>query len=202
MDSRRAQAAEAAGSPREDAARSAPSPAPHADPAALSRARRAPQRPSALPRFALRGHASRAPALAQAGGNRYTCGMKDTLNDYRQGFRDGRASMARSIAVKLTGSMPDEELASLLGLSPEELSELLRAKAESPVAPVGASGIAAHLRIVEPNFVRTLREARHMTQPAFAKLLGVHAHTICEWETSFVPVRIKAETYERLIRLR
>ena len=30
MDSRRAQAAEAAGSPREDAARSAPSPAPHA----------------------------------------------------------------------------------------------------------------------------------------------------------------------------
>ena len=39
MDSRRAQAAEAAGSPREDAVRSAPSPAPHAATAALSRAR-------------------------------------------------------------------------------------------------------------------------------------------------------------------
>lgn len=128
--------------------------------------------------------------------------MKDSLSDYRQGFSDGRTSMARSIAVKLTGSMPDDELASLLGLSGEELVELLQNKPEEPLSPVGASGIAAHLRIVEPNFVRTLREARHLTQPAFAKLLGVHAHTICEWETSLVPVRIKAETYDRLIGLR
>ena len=41
---------------------------------------------------------------------------------YLEGFAEGRRSMARSIALKLSGAMPDEEIASLVGLAPDELA--------------------------------------------------------------------------------
>ena len=44
---------------------------------------------------------------------------------YLEGFAEGRRSMARSVALKLRGSMPDDEVASLVGLAPAELDALL-----------------------------------------------------------------------------
>ena len=44
---------------------------------------------------------------------------------YVEGFAEGRRSMARSVALKLRGSMPDAELASLVGLAPAELDALI-----------------------------------------------------------------------------
>ena len=124
---------------------------------------------------------------------------------WMEGFAEGRRSMARSIALKLRGSMPDEELASLVGLAPAGLESLLapppdprpEAPADAPAAPAFIRGLA----LVEPNFVRVVRTARGLTQAELAKRLGVNERTVCEWETSDGPVRIKTSSYKRLAAL-
>lgn len=124
---------------------------------------------------------------------------------WMEGFAEGRRSMARSIALKLRGSMPDEELASLVGLAPADLENLLapppdphpEAPADAPAAPAFIRGLA----LVEPNFVRVVRTARGLTQAELAKRLGVNERTVCEWETSDGPVRIKTSSYKRLAAL-
>ncbi|MGN0845474.1 MAG: helix-turn-helix transcriptional regulator [Kiritimatiellia bacterium] len=128
---------------------------------------------------------------------------------YLEGFAEGRRSMARSIALKLQGSLPDEELASLLGLDPEGLSALLAplvaipeekpdgdGKADS--APFSATRPLPGHRLVEPAFVRIVRVARNLTQSELARILGVHPRTVCEWENAVHPCRIRTETYGRL----
>ena len=57
------------------------------------------------------------------------------------------------------------------------------------------------LALVEPNFVRIVRTARGLTQPALAKLLGVHPDTVSLWESAPGPVRIKLSSYKRLAQL-
>jgi len=126
---------------------------------------------------------------------------------YLEGFAEGRRSMARSIALKLSGSVPDEDLASLLGLSPEELASLLAPPTprpeESAAEPVAAAVPAPvrGLSLVEPNFVRIVRAARNLTQPQLARILGVNERTVCEWETASGPVRIKDASYRKLAQL-
>ena len=126
---------------------------------------------------------------------------------YLEGFAEGRRSMARSIALKLSGAMPDEEIASLVGLAPDELAALVApptphpeetAAAERPaVAPTALPGLS----LVEPAFVRTVRAARNLTQPELARIVGVHPDTVSEWETAPGPVRIKEASYRRLAQL-
>ena len=125
---------------------------------------------------------------------------------YLEGFAEGRRSMARSIALKLSGAMPDEEIASLVGLAPDELAALVapptphpeETAAERPaIAPAAVPGLS----IVEPAFVRTVRAARNLTQPELARIVGVHPDTVSEWETAPGPVRIKDASYRKLAQL-
>lgn len=128
---------------------------------------------------------------------------------YLEGFAEGRRSMARSIALKLQGSLPDEELASLLGLDLEGLSALLAPAVAIPeekpggddktdFAPFSATRPLPGHRLVEPAFVRIVRVARNLTQSELARILGVHPRTVCEWENAVHPCRIRTETYGRL----
>ena len=124
---------------------------------------------------------------------------------WMDGFAEGRRSMARSIALKLRGTMPDEDLASLVGLAPADLESLLappdpRPEEPPPDAPAAPAFIRG-LALVEPNFVRVVRVARGLTQAQLAKRLGVNERTVCEWETSPGPVRIKTASYKRLAAL-
>lgn len=121
-----------------------------------------------------------------------------TADPYQEGFADGRRSMARSVALKLRGQMPDGELASLLGMDAGEIPALL-----SPPAPRPEPRAAQQrgLSLVEPNFVRLVRSARNLTQPQLAGMLGVNTRTVCEWETADGPVRIKDKSYRRLSKL-
>lgn len=128
---------------------------------------------------------------------------------YLEGFAEGRRSMARSIALKLQGSLPDEELASLLGLDLEGLSALLAPAVAIPEEKPGGDDktdfasfsatrpLPGH-RLVEPAFVRIVRVARNLTQSELARILGVHPRTVCEWENAVHPCRIRTETYGRL----
>lgn len=123
---------------------------------------------------------------------------------WMDGFAEGRRSMARSVALKLRGSMPDEELASLVGLDPSGLEALLAPPDPRPEAPADAPAAPAFIRglaLVEPNFVRVVRAARGLTQAQLAQRLGVNERTVCEWETSAGPVRIKTSSYKRLAAL-
>ena len=124
---------------------------------------------------------------------------------WMEGFAEGRRSMARSIALKLRGTMPDEELASLVGLSPADLETLLAPPDPAPDAPPAAAPAAPAfirgLALVEPNFVRVVRDTRGLTQAQLAKRIGVNERTVCEWETSPGPVRIKMSSYRRLAAL-
>ena len=124
---------------------------------------------------------------------------------WMEGFAEGRRSMARSIALKLHGTMPDEDLASLVGLAPADLGSLLappdpRPEEPPPAAPAAPAFIRG-LALVEPNFVRVVRVARGLTQAQLARRLGVNERTVCEWETSPGPVRIKTASYKRLAAL-
>ena len=94
---------------------------------------------------------------------------------WMDGFAEGRRSMARSIALKLRGSMPDEDLASLVGLAPADLESLLappdpRPEEPPPAAPAAPAFIRG-LALVEPNFVRVVRVARGLTQAQLARQL-------------------------------
>ena len=126
---------------------------------------------------------------------------------YLEGFAEGRRSMARSIALKLSGAMPDEEIASLVGLAPDELAALLAPPTPRPeeaaaaARPAAAPAALPGLSIVEPAFVRTVRAARNLTQPELARIVGVHPDTVSEWETAPGPVRIKEASYRRLAQL-
>ena len=132
-------------------------------------------------------------------------GPATAADPWMDGFAEGRRSMARSIALKLRGAMPDEELASLVGLDPAGLEALLAPPDPRPEAPVASAPSAPAfirgLALVEPNFVRVVRTARGLTQEQLAKRLGVNERTVCEWETSPGPVRIKTSSYKRLAAL-
>lgn len=132
--------------------------------------------------------------------------MQSAADPYMTGFADGRRSMARSVALKLHGTMPDGDLASLLGLSAAEIPALLLPPEPHPEE--GASERHGEtkapirgLALVEPNFVRLVRLARGLTQPQLAGMLGVNARTVCEWETAPGPVRVKDKSYRRLSKL-
>lgn len=124
---------------------------------------------------------------------------------WMEGFSEGRRSMARLIALKLRGTMPDEDLASLVGLDAAGLEALLAPPDPRPeAAPPGAPAAPAFIRglaLVEPNFVRVVRSARGLTQAQLARRLGVNERTVCEWETATGPVRIKSSSYKRLAAL-
>lgn len=127
------------------------------------------------------------------------------VDPWMDGFAEGRRSMARSIALKLRGTMPDEDLASLVGLSPADLENLLAPPDPRPDAPApdasAAPSFIRGLALVEPNFVRVVRAARGLTQAQLARRLGVNERTVCEWETAPGPVRIKMSSYKRLAAL-
>jgi len=125
------------------------------------------------------------------------------IDPWMEGFAEGRRSMARSIALKLRGTMPDEDLASLVGLAPADLESLLAPPDPAPEAPeAGAAPVFIRgLALVEPNYVRVVRVARGLTQAQLARRLGVNERTVCEWETSPGPVRIKTASYKRLAAL-
>ncbi|MBQ9727907.1 MAG: helix-turn-helix domain-containing protein [Kiritimatiellae bacterium] len=124
---------------------------------------------------------------------------------WMEGFAEGRRSMARSIALKLRGTMPDEDLASLVGLDAAALEALLAPPEPRPEAPAGAAPAAPAfirgLALVEPNFVRVVRVSRGLTQAQLARRLGVNERTVCEWETASGPVRVKTSSYKRLASL-
>ena len=114
--------------------------------------------------------------------------------------------MARSIAVKLAGTMPGEEIASLVGLAPDELAALLAPPTPSPEEEAAKAAAAPHavirgLSLVEPVFVRTVRAARGLTQPELARIVGVHPDTVSDWESAPGPVRIKESSYRKLAQL-
>jgi DNA-binding transcriptional regulator YiaG len=131
--------------------------------------------------------------------------MRD--DPYLEGFAEGRRSMARSIAVKLAGTMSDEEIASLVGLAPDELAALLAPPTPRPEeeaakkAAPAPHAVVRGLSLVEPVFVRTVRAARGFTQPELARILGVHPDTVSEWESSPGPVRIREASYKKLAAL-
>ena len=125
---------------------------------------------------------------------------------YLEGFAEGRRSMARSIAVKLAGTMPGEEIASLVGLAPDELAALLAPPTPRPEEEAAKAAAAPHavirgLSLVEPVFVRTVRAARGLTQPELARIVGVHPDTVSDWESAPGPVRIKESSYRKLAQL-
>ena len=72
---------------------------------------------------------------------------------------------------------------------------------ETAAAVRPAPALLRGLALVEPNFVRIVRDARGLTQPALAKLLGVHPDTISDWESAPGPIRIKLASYRRLAQL-
>jgi len=115
-----------------------------------------------------------------------------------QGFEEGRRATARAVAAKLRGTMPNEELAALVGFGLDELGD------EEPAAPARSRydhAAVPGLRLLEPSFVRAVRAARRLTQPEFASMVGVNARTVCEWETSPVPVRVKTASFDRIAAL-
>ena len=131
--------------------------------------------------------------------------MRD--DPYLEGFAEGRRSMARSIAVKLAGTMSDEEIASLVGLAPDELAALLEPPTPRPEEEAAENAAPAPhavirgLSLVEPVFVRTVRAARGLTQPELARIVGVHPDTVSDWESAPGPVRIKESSYRKLSQL-
>ena len=119
------------------------------------------------------------------------------------GFEEGRRATARAVAAKLRGTMDDEEIAGIVGFDAAELFA-----EPTPEGGEGAEAAAPRsrydhaavpgLRLLEPSFVRAVRAARRLTQPQLAAMLGVNARTVCEWENSPVPVRVKSASYDRL----
>ena len=146
-----------------------------------------------------------APALRQLSLGEGSASPAPVRDPYLEGFAEGRRSMARSVALKLRGAMPDDEVASLVGLAPAELDALLAPPTPRPeetaAAVRPAPALLRGLALVEPNFVRIVRDARGLTQPALAKLLGVHPDTISDWESAPGPIRIKLASYRRLAQL-
>ena len=129
---------------------------------------------------------------------------------YMEGFRDGRKAMAASVARRLFGLKPEKEI----GLSLEELANIRaeedarRIQTETELATDPMDGLTflrdvalSGTALVEPSFVKTVRDTLGLTQAALAKKLGVHENTVGSWETSELPVRIRKATYEHLLFL-
>lgn len=114
-----------------------------------------------------------------------------------EGFEEGRRATARSVAARLRGTMSDEDLAALVGFDLDSLGE----GADSGDGPRAGRAAVRGLRLVEPSFVRAVRAARRLTQPQLARILGVNVRTVCEWETSELPVRMKSASYDRLAQI-
>jgi ribosome-binding protein aMBF1 (putative translation factor) len=133
---------------------------------------------------------------------------------YMEGFRDGRRAMAASVARRLFGMKSDKEISFITSLSVEELQSLRteenarRAIFEAEQSELPMEGLTflrdvaqSGTALVEPSFVRTVRNTLGLTQAALAKKLGVHENTVGSWETSELPVRIRKATYEQLLFL-
>ena len=138
---------------------------------------------------------------------------------YGEGFLDGRKSMAESVSRKLLSlNTSSAEIAAITGLAISEVealrfsdSELPPAASDSPEndsaeADADSDGPFTILRenpaygttLVEPRFIRLLRDVNNMTQAKLAGILGVHERTVCAWETSTLPIRMKTATYLQL----
>ena len=138
---------------------------------------------------------------------------------YGEGFSDGRKSMAVSVSrILLSKSASPEEIADITGLAISEVEALRFSESEPQLAPpdspennpdeidIDSDGPVTLLREnpaygttwVEPRFIRLLREVNNMTQARLAGILGVHERTVCAWETSTVPIRMKTATYIQL----
>lgn len=133
---------------------------------------------------------------------------------YMEGFRDGRKAMAASVARRLFGLKSEKEIAFITGLSHEELSNIRKEEearhvlVDSELASDTIDGLTflrdvalSGTALVEPSFVKTLRNTLGLTQAALAKKLGIHENTVGSWETSELPVRIRKSTYEHLLFL-
>lgn len=136
---------------------------------------------------------------------------------YGEGFVDGRASMAETVARQLLEQMSDKEISRLTGLTVDAI-DTLRHPAGSPTpepdtdaaesAPVDDARFkliretpTPDTAFVEPNFVRLIREVNQLTQAELAQRLDVHEGTVGVWETADKPVRLRTATYEKLILL-
>ena len=136
---------------------------------------------------------------------------------YGEGFTDGRKSMAVSILKKLIPLYSDSELSDITGLSTTDIAEIRSpepqedpsgsdaqpASQETPSAPFSIlrENPAYGTTFVEPSFVRLVRAVHGLTQARLAKKLGVHERTVCAWETTDTPIRIKTATYELLLAI-
>lgn len=133
---------------------------------------------------------------------------------YMEGFRDGRRAMAASVARRLFGLKSEKEIAFITGLSLEDIAniraeeEARRLQIEAELASDPMDGLTflrdvalSGTALVEPTFVKTVRDKLGLTQAALAKKLGVHENTVGSWETSELPVRIRKTTYEHLLFL-
>lgn len=142
----------------------------------------------------------------------------DTINDaYGEGFVDGRASMAETIAKQLLDRMDDEDISQLTGLTVgaiETLRDPIEGHAAPPITAMAETTVVndAPFRLiretptpdtafVEPNFVRLIREVKQLTQAELAQQLDVHERTVCAWETAETPVRLRTATYDKLVIL-
>ena len=101
--------------------------------------------------------------------------MRD--DPYLQGFAEGRRSMARSIAVKLAGTMSDEEIASLVGLAPDELAALLepptpRPEEEAAEKAAPAPHAVISQKVVTYDFARQMDGAREVKCSEFGAALA------------------------------
>lgn len=130
----------------------------------------------------------------------------DGRDPWLEGFNEGRRAMAKTVAARLAGTMPENEIAALLGFAASELFGENSGGESGGETPAPAKSRYDHaavpgLTLVEPAFVRAVRTCRRLTQPQLAAILGVNARTVCEWETSSVPVRMKSASYARLADL-
>ncbi len=143
---------------------------------------------------------------------------------YREGFLDGRASLAKAVAVRLHGHVDEAMLSECLDMPVDRIHAMAATEAPCPPDPdargESADPAHAHGRLtggtsfnliretptpgtawVEPGFVRLVRQVNHLTQTELAAQLGVHERTVCVWETAAKPVRLRTATYEKLVRL-
>ena len=138
---------------------------------------------------------------------------------YGEGFSDGRKSMAVSVSrILLSKNASPEEIADITGLAISEVEALRFSESEPQPTPPdslkkNSDGAATDsdgsytilhenpaygTTLVEPRFIRLLREVNNMTQARLAEILGVHERTVCAWETSTVPIRMRTATYLQL----
>lgn len=135
---------------------------------------------------------------------------------YMEGFKDGQRSMAIMVATRLLAIKDDDEISEITNLPKEDITSLrasidegqnkevvdaaheVREESESKLTylrDTPSHGTA----LVEPSFVRIVRQKANLTQASLAKQIHVHENTVTNWETSSGPIRMKEENYRLLL---